>query len=299
METEVQEQEFVNGGILRNKNLVIAVGGALAAFLFITFLNLIKNSEAIWLANRLFGMTAYFSLFITVLLGELRLLSKVKGSFAVFRFHKPVAIFSTFLVLMHGLSAVVDKYKWGKTLSFVDYLGFNFSDKWMVFLSFGTLAFYFMLLTGVTSATKGIQILGFKRWKAVHYFSYISFIFGYVHAINLGTDIKTGMAAFLMFPLFKFTFLIVAALFLVRISKGFGIFADQWEINLACIFSVLLLLVSSSLIANAVERQQLLDAIDSKMSLAQLDIKAEENYNKQLVNETMAIRQQIGALENG
>ncbi len=278
---------------------LLVIGGAMAALAFIAFLNAIKATPIIWYANRLFGSLSYFFLFIAILLGELRMLAKVKGDFTLFRFHKPIAIFSLFLVLLHALSAILDKYKWGKSLNFTDYLGFNFSDKWMAFLSFGALALYLLVLVGATSANRGMRILGFKRWKGMHYFSYLAFVFAYIHAVNLGTDLKTGALEPILFPFFRLSFLIIVALFMARTLHGFAKFSDQWEINLSGAFFIILVLGSAFLAAAAVEKQNQADAISLKLSSEQQSAKIIENYNQGLLNQTILIRNQMRMLENG
>jgi len=226
---------------MERKTLVLIIAGAVTALLFLAFSTLITDTAAIWYETRIFGLLSFAALFLTVVIGELRVLAKSKASFPLFRYHKPVAIFATFLVGLHFIAAANDNFKWGKGLSFTQYLGFSFSDKWLVLLSLGTLAFYLMLLVGLTSRTKSIQRLGFKNWKLIHYLSYVSFVIAYIHSVNLGTDIKTSSLSPLLSPLFVASFLFVVALLLTRMAGSFGLFSDQWAVNLAAVFFILLL----------------------------------------------------------
>jgi sulfoxide reductase heme-binding subunit YedZ len=226
---------------MERKTLILIVAGAVTALLFLAFSAAVTDQPAIWYETRIVGLLSFAALFLTVVIGEVRVLAKNKASFPLFRLHKPIAIFATFLVGLHFIAAANDNFKWGKGLSFTQYLGFSFSNKWLVLLSLGTLAFYLMLLIGLTSRTKAIQRLGFKNWKLIHYLSYVSFIIAYIHSVNLGTDIKTSSLSPVLSPLFVASFLFVVALLLTRMAGSFDLFSDQWEVNLAAIFFILLL----------------------------------------------------------
>lgn len=227
---------------MERKTLILIVAGGVTAAFFLVFSMLVSTQPAIWYETRIFGLLAYAALFLTVVIGELRILSKNKAATAgIFRYHKPVAIFATYLVGLHLVAAANDNFKWGKGLSFLQYLGFSFGDKWLVLLSFGALAFYLMLLVGLTSRTKAIQRIGFKNWKLIHYLSYLSFVLAYVHSVGLGTDIKSSILSPVLSPLFVASFLFVVALLLTRVANGFNVLSDQWEVNLAGIFFLLLL----------------------------------------------------------
>ena len=114
---------------MEKKTIFLIFAGILTTILYIILSYSVKDTKTIWIMTRLFGLLAYVFLFITILLGELRLLSWIKGSFTLFRFHTPAAIFSTYLVLLHFIAALADNFKWGKTVTFVQYLGFSYSDK--------------------------------------------------------------------------------------------------------------------------------------------------------------------------
>ncbi|RMD58158.1 hypothetical protein D6825_01840, partial [Candidatus Woesearchaeota archaeon] len=209
--------------------------GILTAIIFTYASVAIRDTPFVWYQTRLFGLISYFFLFMTVLIGELRVLSKDKSRLKIFRFHKPIAIFSLFLVLVHGFAAVADNYKWGAQLSFSQYLGFSFGDKWLTLLSFGTLAFYLMILVALTSFKRSVRALGYRRWKRIHYLSYLLFAIAFTHAAGLGTDIKHSQISIVIYPLVYASMLIVLSLFLARLAHGAFKLSDQTEINLTAV----------------------------------------------------------------
>jgi predicted ferric reductase len=197
-----------------------------------------KETELIWIATRIIGLGSFAALFLLVFIGELRML---KPGISVFKFHKPIGIFTVFLVILHFISAVVDNFKWGKSLSFVEYLGFSFNDKWLLFLSMGTLAAYLIILVAITSATKAIQTIGFKKWKIIHYVSYISFIMVFLHSLILGTDIKEN---YIIKVIFLVCAILVISTLIVRCIKAY-VPIDGVEIILLITFFSLLLILTT------------------------------------------------------
>jgi len=263
---------------------------------FIILSNSIKTTEYIWFQTRIFGLIAFFALFFTVVIGEMRLLSKIKANFILFKYHVPVAIFSIIIVLMHAISAIFDKFKWGKTLVFTQFLGFSFSDQWLVLLSLGTLAFYFMLIVGITSSKGMIQKIGYKKWKLIHYFSYMAFLFAYIHSINLGTDIKSVELGFILKPIFIIMFLFVLALLITRILNAYKLFSDQIEINLAAVFFILLLLGSVFIIRAYVDGTEKLAELSRSVTATNADINSIQIENQNLLDQGLLLNQQIDSL---
>jgi methionine sulfoxide reductase heme-binding subunit len=254
----------------------IWISSVVALLVYILFAASVRDSSLIWIQARVFGLLSFFSLFIAVVLGEMRLLSKVKAKFGLFRFHTPMAIFAMFMVVAHFASAALDNFKWGKGVAFVQYLGFSFSDKWLVYLSLGTLAFYLMLIIGLTSRTTAIQRIGFKRWKLIHFLSYLSFVVAYIHSVNLGTDLKTSFLAPYLSVTVILMFFFVISLLITRFIGSFGAFADQWEINLAATFLIVLFVGSVLITRSTLQKDQQLADLESQLASVQADIAAQE-----------------------
>lgn len=278
---------------------VLVIGAFLSTSVFIGYSYLIQDSKLIWMQTRLFGILSYLFFFATIFLGELRMLSFVKSNFSIFKYHKPIAIFSVYLVCLHAVSALFDKFKWGKNLEFFQFLGFSFSDRWMALLSFGALAFYLMLLVALTSSTKMIQKMGFKNWKWVHYFSYLSFFLGYIHSVNLGTDIKASSLSPIISPLFQLSFVLVLTLLLTRITVSFKFFSDQTEINLAAIFFFLMIVLSILFIREYSSRENILNSFRADINEASQNAAAYETLTNLIQNEINSERQPQEAVYDG
>lgn len=262
--------------------------------LYIIFSSMISTTEWIWYLTRVFGLVSFFFLFVTIMLGELRLLSFVKGNFKLFKYHIPIAIFTVALVVLHFISAAFDKFKWGKTLAFSQFLGFSFSDKWLTFLSLGAIAFYLLILVSMTSMRPAMRSLGFKKWKLVHLFSYLSFIFAYIHSVNLGTDIKTSVLSVLLKPAVMFCFWIVIAILLVRILKSFDLFTDQAEVNLTTAFFVVLIVGGVFVIS--VFFSVILDSPENpsvNIENISADLAYYENANNLLINQNAVLESEL------
>lgn len=282
-----------------NRALRLTIIGTIVAILYTLFSNAIGETYAIWLQTRFLGLTAFFALFVVVLLGELRLLAKNKGRVRLFRYHKPLAIFSTYVVLLHLITAMADNYKWGKGLSLVDYLGFTFTDQWLIFMSIGTLVFYLMLLIGVTSASKSIRFLGFKRWKIIHYLSYLAFFMAFIHSVNLGTDIKHGIIGMILKPVVIGMFLIVTGLLLTRMLKNLPFLTDQTEVNLLAALILLSLLLFGALLTQATRQEQALGALSSRLAVEETRLAAQERHVR-VVNESVTTQRAVlEGLTNG
>ena len=228
--------------------LLAGTAGIIALAVFSYF---VRDSEVIWLQERALGLLSYLLLFTSVFMGELRLISKGKTEFRLFKHHSTVSVLAIFLVPTHFMSAVMDRFKWGRQLSLTHYLGFSFSNTWLTFLSFGVLAFYIMAAVGFTSMAGNIRRLGFRRWKIVHYLSYLGFFLAYVHTVNLGTDIKDSTLHYLLYPLTVFSFILVAGLLLTRTMNSFIAFSDQLEVAITAVFFILLLTFSALLASEA------------------------------------------------
>jgi predicted ferric reductase len=258
-----------------SRRVVMILGAFMALCAFTAFSFLIRDTYAIWLQNRALALLAYQFLFTSIVLGEVRMLTRGKMDFSAFRYHTPISAFSVVLVLAHFISSVVDNYKWGKQLSLIQYLGFSFQDKWLAALSFGTIAFYLMALIAATSPLKGINPKGFRGWRIFHYLSYIAFFMGYVHTVNLGTDFKTSILHTVLKPMVVFSLILVFVLLITRIINGLRRFHDITETTITAIFIISILVTSTLLIQQMIRNQDETTAVEN--SLAKLD----ETLNQQ------------------
>jgi DMSO/TMAO reductase YedYZ heme-binding membrane subunit len=282
---------------MNRKTVIMALGGALTVFLYILLSYSLKDTIYMWISTRIFGLVSFVFLFLVVALGEARMLFRIDSK--IFRFHKPIAIFAMFLVLLHMVSAIFDKYKWGKYLSFFDYLGFNYSDKWLVFLSFGALAFYLMLVLCMSSMPAGMKLFGFARWRVVHYMGYLCFFIAYIHSVNLGSDIKSGQFSPFVFPFFAACAVLVGTMFFVRILAGISFVSDQHEMAMAALLFLVLVGGAFFIAHETIDKAGKISALESTISGYVVDIQAQEDYNLRLENTTRRAGQMVEVIKDG
>jgi len=281
------------------KGIAVMALGLVTLALFAGFSNMVKDTETIWLQTRLFGLLSYAALFTTVVLGELRVLSIKKADFPLFKYHKPIAIFSIYLVVVHFMSAFADSYKWGKLLKWTDYLGFSFQDKWLTLLSFGVLAFYLMVIVAATSATRSIQWFGYRRWKVVHYLSYAAFFIAYYHSVNLGTDVKTSAISPIVAPIMRYSFIFALSFLLARGLKGLGLFTEQFEVTLSTVFFIALILAATSLASHYLQGLDNVGALESNLNVTRDEIILLEEDSQRLSADVQGLVAGIREVKNG
>jgi len=284
---------------LDHKKAIIWLGGIFTLLIFVSFSVFVKDTEVIWFEARAIGLLAYAFLFASVAGGEWKLITNGKSDFPFFKYHHGISVASLVLVLLHFIAGFLDNYKWGQTLTFTQYLGFSFSDKWVAFLSLGVLAFYMLVLVGLTSATTARRSLSVRSWRLIHYTSYVAFFIAYVHAVNLGTDVKTSSLSSVLHPAIVFSLILVVALLITRAFSGLGAFSDMAEAGMVVAFFILLLSAGALIASSAVYYADELNNL--RLSIAQ----ANESDNaaiadlQALLNRTNQAKAAIAEVRNG
>jgi methionine sulfoxide reductase heme-binding subunit len=246
---------------MKLRNVILAIVGIIVAIVSILILRSLQNTTSIWLLTRGFGLLAFAALFFVILLGELRML----GVKSMRRLHCPTAVLMVYFAFLHGVTALFDRFRYGESMRITDYLGFSFSDKWLILLSMGTLAFYLIVLVSITSSAAFIRSLGFRRWKMLHYVGYVTLMMVFIHSIFLGTDLTVSAARVIVFPILVFLFAFIGALTIVRIAKG----SISSRAMAVMILLVLLVSASAAVFADTLRRYQ------------------ENNFNNQAQKDTM------------
>jgi len=254
------------------RDKVALVMGILTAVVFTVISVNIRETAWVWYQTRAFGLAAYAALFFTVIVGELRILTKGKAPLRMFKYHKPVAMYTIFLALTHGISAAADEFSWGKGVPWTSYLGFTFTNEFYVYLSLGTLAFYGMLLVALTSMRQSMQTLGFGWWKRIHYLSYVCFATVVVHALLLGHDLRDSALMPFLYPLFIGSVIVVTGLWFTRLVHGLLSFQDGWDIAVVGLFfligltgTVLLVLQYNTIMTERAELERSLVAVEQNI----------------------------------
>jgi DMSO/TMAO reductase YedYZ heme-binding membrane subunit len=224
-----------------------------------------------------------------VRIGELRLL----GFNKLFRLHCSIGILTFFIALLHGISAAYDKFKWGTALKLTDFLGFNFSTKWLLLMSIGTLAFYMIILVALTSSTQIIQKLGFKKWKILHYMSYAAIAAVFVHSMLLGTDIKTSSISWVALPAVVFLFVTATGLLAARLMKPL----TPKQVAAAIIFVVLISAAVAYASGKYYVSEQQVSTLKQRALQEVQDLNNLQSQNLQLYGYALNLSQQISELQ--
>lgn len=280
------------------KTMILVAFGVFLGIAYILLSNSIKDTEYIWFLTRIFGLLAYTFLIILILTGEIRMMAKPLWP-SFLNYHKPIGIFTVFLALLHGISAVFDKFQWGKNLHFVDYLGFNFSSKWLLLLSLGTIAFYLIIVVAISSMGKNMGRLGFKNWKILHYLSYLSLVIVFIHSIYLGTDTRHSQFTFIVFPFIVISFIIVTWLFMMRVMKGFNLLNDRTESILAGIFILLMLICAAFFMYQTNSKDEFASRLIFDINSTRQDIADISSQNIAINEEISSLKDQIQVVKNG
>jgi DMSO/TMAO reductase YedYZ heme-binding membrane subunit len=273
---------------------LLMVAGLLASFFLFSFM--IRETSAIWYQTRIIGLLAYAALCITLVIGELRMLSIDKSQSRLFSWHRPIAVAAIALTFVHLACVILDNFKWGKDLAFVQYLGFSFGDKWLVFLSLGTLSFYLLVLVGISSSRKGMKLFA-GWWRQLHLFSYAAFFMAYIHSVNLGTDLRHSEARIVLMPLFIGSFLLVVSLLLTRLVRQY--LTDRTEVALTAGFFILLLLGGVGYSVMIVKQTDAKENSQIEIEHSMQIINTEGSRIENLSVENNNIRKQMEVLDNG
>jgi methionine sulfoxide reductase heme-binding subunit len=275
---------------MKIKTLVSIGFGIIIAVSYMLLANSLKTTPQIWLLTRGFGLAAFAALSSLVIIGELRLL----GFNKLFKLHCSAGVLTFYIALLHGLSAVFDKFKWGVNLNFTDFLGFNYSSKWLILLSIGTIAFYLIILVALTSSMQAIQMLGFKKWKIVHYLSYAAIAAVFAHSMLLGTDIKTSSLSWIVLPAVVSLFAAATGLLAIRIIRQS---LTPKQITMVIFAAVLLsaAVAYCSAIFNISENY--LNSLKQQDKQLAQETRSMENENLRLYYSALNISQQISDLQ--
>lgn len=152
---------------------------------------------ALWYLTRGTGLLSLILLTATVSLGVLtqsRWKRPQWPRFATVQLHRYTSLLVVALLAIHILTAELDTFApvgWPAVL-----IPFASSYR-AVWLGLGTVAFDLLLAVVVTSLLRGR--LGYRTWRAVHWFAYLSWPVALIHGLGTGSDARFGWAQFLYF----------------------------------------------------------------------------------------------------
>jgi methionine sulfoxide reductase heme-binding subunit len=144
-----------------------------------------------WYIVRASALIGFLLLYVSILVGTISCLPGIRKYFLRLRslnLHCWISLQALFFALIHGISLLFHKF-----------IPFGWKDVFIPFHSsfepvlvgLGTIGFYLMLILVATSYAR--KYISQKLWRTVHFLNIALYAFSIIHALYLGTDLKSGM----------------------------------------------------------------------------------------------------------
>jgi sulfoxide reductase heme-binding subunit YedZ len=146
-------------------------------------------SKLLWYLTRGSGLVCLVLLTVSVILGiatTIRVSGPRWPRFLVAALHKNVSLFVMVVLVFHITVAILDSYA---PLGWLDAILPLHSSYRSLWLGLGALSLDLLIAVVVTSVLR--TRLGHRRWRALHWASYASWVSAVVHGLGTGSDTKT------------------------------------------------------------------------------------------------------------
>lgn len=143
-----------------------------------------------WYVIRSAGMVSFLLLYVSIFLGiaiRFPILKKIINPAYSLDIHRWISVQALFFALVHGMAGMWDKYI---NLSLKDVFIPFASSYEPGMMALGTIAMYLMVALIVSSYIK--SRISYGLWRAIHSLNFFLYAFAIIHAIHLGTDLKSG-----------------------------------------------------------------------------------------------------------
>jgi len=184
-----------------------------------------KEVSMYWYATRSSALLAYALLYLSIFLGisiRIPLLNKLIKPVYSYSVHCWISLQALVFVMAHGFLLIGDKFMNFKLLNvFIPF--YPIAENQMPgisleFLALGILSFYLMLVLVVTSYLK--KVISHTLWRGLHFLNIGLFAIVFIHALYMGTDLKSGPMRYIFIAANVFlVFLFIINIF-VRIWKA-------------------------------------------------------------------------------
>jgi Ferric reductase like transmembrane component len=144
--------------------------------------------SAYWYLARGTGAVALVLLTASVvigILGSVRFSAARWPRFAIESVHRDVSLLVLVVLVIHIVTSVLDGFAPITLLDGVVPFVSGYRPLWM---GLGTLAFDLLIAIAVTSIVR--RRLGYRAWRAVHWFAYASWPVAVLHGLGTGSDVK-------------------------------------------------------------------------------------------------------------
>ena len=175
------------------------------------------DEKVYWYLSRASAIIAYILLWLSMVLGLLlsTKMSKTWPSPAkATEIHQFISLLGLFFVGFHALILIGDVYL-APTLwqLLIPFGGFTYQPQWVIWGQFGLYLWILLVLSFYVR-----KIIGRKTWRALHFASFLLFLFAMIHGIGSGTDTAEPIIQFIYWAsagsmIFLVLFRTIAAIF--------------------------------------------------------------------------------------
>jgi len=183
--------------------------------------------SVLWYLTRATGAVSLLLLTGSLVLGvaDVRRLSTARWPrFMIDSLHRSVSLLALVFLGVHILTSVLDSYASISLVNAVVPFTGSYRPLW---LGLGAVAFDLMLAVVITSLLRGR--IGYRAWRAVHWFAYASWPLALVHGLGTGSDVNGAW----LLVLSVVCGLAVAAAVLSRVLSGSPAGATPRRLGLA------------------------------------------------------------------
>jgi DMSO/TMAO reductase YedYZ heme-binding membrane subunit len=186
-----------------------------------------KETPVFWYFTRASALLGYVLLYLSIFLGvsiRIPLLNKLIKPVYSCRSHCWISLQALIFAAAHGLFLLGDKFMNFKLVNILIPF-YPIAENQMAginpqFLALGILSFYLMLILVITSYAR--RFLSQVLWRGVHFLNIGLFVIGFIHALYMGTDLKSGIGRDIFIYANAFlAFLLLVNIF-IRIWKTLG-----------------------------------------------------------------------------
>ena len=150
-----------------------------------------KEIPLAWYVSRASGLIAYFLLWCVMFFGlaiRTPILKDILQPIFSLETHRWLSVQALFFVFLHAGALLWDEYL---DFGMLDLIVPFYSESYSSELALGILGLYLMIILIITSYFK--KFISFRIWRAVHFLNIALFVLVVIHALWIGSDLKSGL----------------------------------------------------------------------------------------------------------
>ncbi|MFH0929848.1 MAG: ferric reductase-like transmembrane domain-containing protein [Candidatus Moraniibacteriota bacterium] len=144
-----------------------------------------------WYIVRASALIGFLLLYVSVFVGTVSCLPGIRKYFLRLRslsFHCWISLQALIFATVHGVALLFHKFI---PFSLADILVPFHSSYESLLVALGTISLYIMIILVATSYAR--KYISQRVWQSIHFLNIALYIFSIIHALYLGTDLKSGL----------------------------------------------------------------------------------------------------------